>query len=266
MNAKSRDRSPLPPAPTPRWFKYFGRYCWWYLYRHFHAVRVSPVNRPDRLVVPPSLIYLNHPSWWDPITCLYAARKLLPAREHYGPMEARMLRRYGVLRKVGLFPLDTTTRAGAAEFLHVGRGLLERPRATMWVTAEGRFTDPRARPIVLASGMGHLLRKQSVGIVQPMAVEYVFWNERTPELLMRFGEPIDLSKEPAASAAEWSQRLAGRLGETMDLLAADAARRDPDKFDLLLRGSSGVGGIYDGYRRAKSWLKGQPFVAEHGAV
>ena len=255
----------LPPPPSPRWFKYFGRYCWWYLYRHFHAVRVSPANRPDRLPASPSLIYLNHPSWWDPITCLYAARKLLPAREHYGPMEARMLKRYGILRTVGLYPLEPNTRAGVAAFLRTTRGLIQRPKATVWFTAEGKFIDPRTRPVRLAPGVGHLLRGQSTGIVQPMAVEVVFWNERTPELLIRFGEPVDLAKQEPLSATAWTARLEKALEATMDALAADAMRRDPARFDLLLRGQSGVGGIYDLYRRGRAWLDGKPFVAEHGA-
>jgi hypothetical protein len=40
--------------------------------------------------------------------------------------------------------------------------------------------------------------------------------------------------------------------------------RDPALFRFLLRGGAGVGGIYDLWRRLRSWAGGQRFDAAHG--
>ena len=40
--------------------------------------------------------------------------------------------------------------------------------------------------------------------------------------------------------------------------------RDPDRFTTLLDGKTGVGGVYDVWRRTKSWARGERFDASHG--
>jgi hypothetical protein len=49
----------------------------------------------------------------------------------------------------------------------------------------------------------------------------------------------------------------------MDALAAESITRDAALFQPLLRGTSGVGGIYDAYRRTSALLRGRWFNAGH---
>jgi hypothetical protein len=96
----------------------------------------------------------------------------------------------------------------------------------------------------------------------PLALEYPFWTERLAEALCRFGEP--LRSGDGGSVANWQARLEERLALTMDALAADAIAREPGRFELVLRGRSGVGGVYDLFRRARAAARGERFEAEHG--
>jgi hypothetical protein len=96
----------------------------------------------------------------------------------------------------------------------------------------------------------------------PLALEYPFWTERLPEAMCRFGEPFEGGD--GASVASWQARLEEGLTLTMDALAADAVARDPGRFELVLRGQSGVGGIYDLFRRARAAARGERFEPEHG--
>jgi hypothetical protein len=96
----------------------------------------------------------------------------------------------------------------------------------------------------------------------PLALEYPFWTERLPEALCRFGEP--LHGGDGGSVAGWRARLEEGLTRTMDALAADTMARDPHRFELVLRGRSGVGGIYDLFRRARAAARGERFEPEHG--
>ena len=41
--------------------------------------------------------------------------------------------------------------------------------------------------------------------------------------------------------------------------------RDPAKFTTLLAGKTGVGGVYDWWRRLKAWVRGRKFDASHEA-
>jgi 1-acyl-sn-glycerol-3-phosphate acyltransferase len=249
-------------ARSPTLLTLFGWYLrFWYVPRHFGAVRVSRAGLPQVPAGKSLVIYSNHASWWDPAIYIVLGLTLLPNRVGYGPMEKRELERYGLLRRMGVFGIDPTTPRGAARFLQTCRRVLAIPSGTLWVTAEGRFTDPRTRPLMLRPGIAHLPRHVPDVVFVPLALEYSFWNESRPEALARFGSPIIFggSRDPA----EVTARLTTALTETMDALAEESIARDPTLFQSLLRGGAGVGGIYDLWRRLRAWSGGRHFDPAH---
>ena len=145
------------------------------------------------------------------------------------------------------------------------RAILATPGTSLWITAQGEFSDPRRRPVVLQPGLAHLVRDLERGLVVPLAVEYPFWNERRPEALSCFGRPIRRRATLGGqSVEELNALLARRLAETMDALAEEAATRDPARFRTLVLGRTGVGGVYDTGRRFKAWILGRRFDSAHG--
>jgi 1-acyl-sn-glycerol-3-phosphate acyltransferase len=254
------------PRISPWIVKRFATYARHYTARHFHAVRLSRAGRPPALSDAPLIVVLNHPSWWDPLVCLLLAHRCFPERSHFAPIEADALARYRVFARLGFFGIEAGTRRGAATFLAVGRAILSYPHATLWVTAEGRFTDPRQRPVRLKSGIGHLASGMEAGAVLPLALEYPFWEERCPEALARFGEVVRVETGRARSASAWTELLEQRLGAALDGLAAEACRREREAFEVLLRGRAGIGGVYDLWRRLQARLRGEQFRREHGAA
>ncbi len=259
----------------------FGWYATRYLRKHFDAVRLlgdPPANLPDAADPRALLIYLNHPSWWDPMAITLLIRRYFRRRPGYGPIDAEALERYRFMGKLGFFGIDPETRAGAERFLRVGRAVLETPGETLWVTAQGFFTDVRERPIALRPGVAHLVRKvggdaggtfgevdggSSGGVVAvPLAVEVVFWFERRPELLLAFGEPLAVGGT-GRSVEGWNDTLGGALEATMDRVAAASMRRDAAEWTTLVEGKRGVGGVYDGWRRLRAWAGGRRFNPRH---
>lgn len=267
----------LTPAPAPgqpdadvprisatalRWFRL---YILWYLSRHFHAVRVSRNGLAlASLEGWPVVVCMNHPAWWDPLLALLLSWRCFPERSHYGPIEAAAVARYGFFQKLGFYGIEPGTARGAARFLRISRAILREPHRAIWITAQGRFVDPRQRPAGLQPGLGHLARHLERCAVVPLALEYPYWEERTPEGLARFGEPVFITNGRERTAEEWTALFAARLAETQDALAAEAIRRRPEEFEIQLRGLAGVGGIYDLWRAARAWARGQRFHAEHG--
>lgn len=240
----------------------FDRYLRWYVPRHFHAVRLCREGCPSLPPGRPVIVFTNHPSWWDPAMLILLHSRMMRGRPGYGPMEAEALRRYGVLRRMGVFGIDSDSRRGAVTFLRVGQRVLSDPKGVLWVTAQGRFADPRQRPVTLRPGLAHLARLVPQALLIPLAIEYPFWNESRPEALLRFGRPIEAASlgGPVASG---TSVLEEELAATMDALARDAARRDPAPFRTLLAGGAGVGGIYDGWRHVRALLSGRRFDPAH---
>jgi len=255
----------MVPARSALACRFFGGVMARAMRRDFHAVRLARPGWPDLPAGRPVIVCLNHPSWWDPAVLIVFGTTRFADRPGYGPIDAAMLRRYPFLGRIGLFGIEPGTRHGAAEFLRTGLAILRDPAAMLWVTAEGAFTDPRLRPVRLQPGVAHLLRRAPQAVVVPLALEYPFWDERTPEALARFGAPIDGTAFMGLSVGQANARLTTELQQTMDDLAADAVSRDPARFLRLLEGRAGVGGVYDLWRRGRAWLSGRPFHAGHGA-
>lgn len=249
-------------ARSPALCRFFGSVMRRQMQRHFHAVRVAKAGPPRLPQGRAAIVYSNHPSWWDPALFIVLTTTLLRGRKGYGPMEAAQLERYRFMRRIGVFGIEPGTRRGAAAFLRTTSAILADPEAVLWVTAGGAFADPRARPVRLRPGTAHLMASLEGVVAIPLALEYPFWTERLPEALCRFGEPLHAGDD--GSVTSWQARLEEGLTLTMDALAADVMARDPARFETVLRGRSGVGGIYDLFRRARAAVRGERFEPEHG--
>ena len=174
-----------------------------------------------------------------------------------------MLKRYGIFAKLGAFPVTLDSRRGGAEFLSASRAIMAQPDAVLWITAQGRFADARARPLALRPGVAHLAEVAPEALFVPLALDYAFWDERGPEAFCAFGEPIpgrDLARLPRAERLPF---LEAALTRTLDALADEVIARDPGRFDALIEGRRGIGGLYDGWRRLTAWLAGKSFDPAH---
>ena len=155
--------------------------------------------------------------------------------------------------------------------MDASRAILRRDHATLWITAQGEFSDVRKRPVILRSGVGRLAGEMSSGQIIPIAIEYPFWKDSKPEVLIRFGKPLGVPLPLGVSAAgwlhgsarEWTSLIADALQASQDTLAAESQTRDPARFETLVLGRSGVGGIYDFGRRIRAWMRGDDFFSEH---
>ena len=255
-----------PPLPTrsPRLVAWFTRYCQWYVGRHFHSVRLAGEGAPLLDPAQPLVVYVNHASWWDPLLCLFASNRFFPGRAGFAPIDAAMLERYRFFAKLGFFGVEQQSTRGAARFLRTAEAILRQPNTALWLTPEGRFTDTRQRPVRFKPGLGHLAARLTRGTFVPLALELTFWEERTPEALLLFGQPVEIVPGEARTADAWTALLERRLEAALDALGGLAQQREPAAFTPLLRGGAGVGGVYDLWRRGRAWLRGETFDPSHG--
>lgn len=243
--------------------KGFRRYVRRFVRRHFNAVRVSGWEPLRELPAGPIVCFANHPGWWDPMTAVLMTDLMFPGHNFTAPMDAEALRSYPVLERLGFFPVQRETSGGVRDFLRTSRELLKSPNTILWMTPTGQFHDAR-QAVPFLSGLSYLLDNNFHGTAIPMAIEYTFWNERSPELLLRFGPPVsrtDLSQDRAARNIE----LERALSTTQSTLAELAIARDPDGFTTMALGRAGIGGVYDYWRRIHAKIQGRQFQERHSA-
>ncbi len=231
-----------------------------YFRREFHAVRINGADRVRHLTGP-VIVYANHSSWWDPMICFLLGAELMPERRHFAPMDAAALDRYRILKRIGVFPVDLASPRGAVQFLRTGEAALRSPGGTVWITPQGRFADARERPLVFKPGLAALAGRLEECAVVPLAIEYTFWNERKPEVLMQIGEPEIVHH---GETEDLESRLQRALESAMEQLRTSALQRDPVAFDrVLVHGSAGTGGFYAFGQRVRALMTRQRYQAEH---
>lgn len=246
------------PSISPWLLKAFTGYTGYYIRRHFQGLHLLNPSKAQGLDGWPLLVCLNHPSWWDPLIALYLSDLFFPSREHRGPIATEGLAKFQFFEKLGLFGINPHTREGAADFLRIGRAVLNRPDGALWVTAQGRFTDVRVRPVELQAGVAHLVRSPSKVVVLPLALEYSFWLDRKPEAFACVGDPIFIEEGARRRAQEWRQVFSRSLEETQSDLSKHVESRNTEVFETMFRGRSGVGGVYDLWQALKSIAGARP--------
>jgi len=268
--------SPRVSTAAIRWFARYNRH---YLARHFAGVRVAGLEALTPALVDdaaPLVVYMNHAAWWDPLVGTLLATGPLAARRHRAVIDVRALERYALLERLGFVGLDRQGADGARSLLRLVDTLCGVKRSTLWLTPQGRFTDPRTRPIELERGLGHIARRLPGARFLPVAIEYPMGGERLPEVRVRIGEPESPGSlagtaqgspeaaAPAASAADLTARFAARLTTLSDRLADDVMHDRQADYVTVLSGRHGVGAVYDLGRRIRARITGRAFDSRHG--
>jgi 1-acyl-sn-glycerol-3-phosphate acyltransferase len=238
------------------WFRRFFR-------KHMRALRIARWGTPEDCGPRPLVVFANHPGWWDGVAFVLLSRTLFPPRRMYVPMDRAALGRYPFMRHLGVFGVEAGTRRGAVTFLRIARQVLSGPDRMLWINAPGRFSDVRERPVPIAAGLTRLPEVAPDAVFLPLALDYPFWTERKAEMLCAFGPPIEGAALAALDRDARADALAAALGATMDRLAADAITRDPARFNTLLRGREGMGGLFPLWRRAVAASRFERYDPRH---
>jgi 1-acyl-sn-glycerol-3-phosphate acyltransferase len=258
----------VTPPPLPRrWEWLIGWFRWYvrrFLRKNFHAVRLANGSAAWPADRKPVVVVLNHPAWWDPLLATLLVDLAPDAAVHYAAIDAEAVQKYRVFESLGFFGVDTKSLRGAAQFLRTSEAILAAPNGVLWLTVQGRFADVRQRPLAIQPGVGHLAARLPDAVILPIALEYPFWDERTPEALVRLGRPLATADAPGRTPKEWTAAIEVSLTDTLTALNADAVTRDPARFTPLIDGTVGVGGLYDGWRRFTALARGRKFDPSHG--
>lgn len=252
------------PAAKNRWVEaWFRGYTRRYLRRSFHrAMLLGEIPEKPR---GPVLICSNHSSWWDLLAAYWLGSDVL-GWDGYAPMDERQLRRYGILRRLGIFGVDREHLRGSREFLDYSLSLLRERDRALWITAQGAMVSNDVRPVRLYSGIAHLARALGECQVMTVAIDYEFWDEKTPELFVALGPLMPITAGEDFSTRGFLEALEDRLELLMDELDHVRRQRDPSLFHVALSSHPATSPVYDTGRRLAAALKGESLDLRHGAL
>lgn len=234
--------------------------------RAFESMAVEDAAYRQHIIASdvPVIIYANHASWWDPILAVLLHEHLFSkTRGFFAPIDAEALKNYDVLRKLGFYPISLDSFAGAADFLRASKAILNNKRSAIWLTPEGQFADVRKRDLPLMPGLAHLFGSVERVVAIPLAIEYVFWNEAKPYMLMRLDTPIDSADMKGLNKAAIQELLFERLRDNQRKLETLVIQRSLQPFKQVQRSAAGPKSVYDFARALKSILSRKPVRLRH---
>jgi 1-acyl-sn-glycerol-3-phosphate acyltransferase len=244
--------------------RFFDRYVVHYVRRRFARMRLW--GDPALVQVPrdlPLLFVLSHASWWDVLVGYHLARSLVRV-ESYAPMDELQLRRYRILTRLGVYPVDRFSAGGTRAFLRYTIGLLSGPRA-VWLTPQGEIASNWRRPVRFQTGVGHLVRRLPEVAVVPVAIHYEFLEEPRPEIFVKFGPPRIFRGVPAP-ASQITCALERDLERELDAVQSALLEHDVRPFSVLLEGAASTSVVYDRVRELRAWVTGRRDPMRHGDV
>ncbi len=244
-------------------------FCWYarrMIRRSFHvfAVDLSTFDYASLEKNVPLVISSNHPGWWDPIIGMLLCQDHFQDRVFYAPIDAEALKKYRIFQKLGYFGIEANSRQGASDFIDQAAHVLKSGTGSLWITPEGRFTDVRDHAQPLMPGLAHLATKTPRLHCVPLAIEYVFSEERLPLLLCKLGSAIADSSDAKSTKSEWQARFTEQLRSTQQSLAESVITRRWESFDVVVRSQHRPTGLYDWVRWSMMRATGRKPSLHHG--
>lgn len=200
----------------------------------------------------PTLVYSNHPSWWDGYIAFFLSDERW-RNTSYLMMEEPQLRRYGFFRYCGVFSVDRhDAREGLRSVRYAADLIRQRPRRCLWIFPQGEITPNDARPLVLFRGATHIAKLAAPVRCVPMALRFEFLEQQRPEVLIRFGAAHTV--EAGADARTLHHEMETRLTAAVDRLRDDVIDGSVAAYHTALQGRDSVNVRWDKVR-ARLWKK-----------
>lgn len=186
---------------------------------------VSPSFREKLRQAPRTVLYANHPSFWDPLVLALVTEALWPDRPVISPIDDKALRNHPYFRGLGFFGLRKDSVAGLRAFVRTATLLWSRSHPScLALTPEGQFSPGQQRPLRLRRGLALALwRNRGAGLVLvPVAMQHQRHNLRRGQARIVIGEPFALEEMTAATLADLHETLRVALEATIDRLQSPA--------------------------------------------
>ncbi len=193
----------------------------------------------------PTLVYSNHPSWWDGYVAYLLSREIWRS-EGYLMMEEAQLRRYGFFRYCGAFSVDRHDPREGMRAVQYAALLLRGSRRVVWIFPQGEIVPSDRRPLVTFSGAAHIARRAAPVRCLPAALRFEFGGEQRPEALIRLGEPHVV--ESGANAKALRRDMDQRLLTEMDALREDFLSGATTTYRTILQGRESINVVWDRVR------------------
>ncbi len=192
---RGKDEKFKPAKTNKFWLTVASLFFFNMLQNRFYAFRYNSVeNYHARDEKYPTIMYAPHCNWWDGIVLYNIAHRICHKEIRIMVEE---LNRFPILRRAGAYSVCKKSPQSAMKALKYSVDLLNDLRNILFIFPQGIIRPPHFRPIEFQTGLAYIaqnaVKKYGKVNLIPISLDYCFLRDNRPEVLVKFGECIQLT-------------------------------------------------------------------------
>lgn len=229
------------PAKTSKfWLWVASMFFFNMLQNRFYAFRYrGEENYFDGGTDVPTILFAPHSNWWDGIVFYNTTHRIFHKEIR---LMVEELNRFPLLRRGGAYSVNKKSAQSAMKALQYSVDVVGDIRNMLCIFPQGIIRPPHYRPIEFQTGLAYIAenavkRYGKVNLI-PMAVDYCFFRDNRPEVIVEFGKRIELrqgNELDKLSRKELTHYLERALQETCDNQFKEISQGDITKYKILFK-------------------------------
>ena len=187
----------------------------------------------------PTILFAPHCNWWDGIVLYNTTHRIFHKEIR---LMVEELNRFPLLRRGGAYSVNKKSPQSAMKALKYSVDVVGDLRNMLCIFPQGIIRPPHFRPIEFQTGLAYIaenaLKKYGKVNLIPMAVDYAFFRDNRPEVIVEFGKRIELrqgNEFDNMSRIELTHYLEKALTETCDSQFKEISQGDITKYKILFK-------------------------------
>ena len=187
----------------------------------------------------PTILFAPHCNWWDGIVLYNTTHRIFHKEIR---LMVEELNRFPLLRRGGAYSVNKKSPQSAMKALQYSVDVVGDLRNMLCIFPQGIIRPPHFRPIEFQTGLAYIaenaVKKYGKVNLIPMAVDYAFFRDNRPEVIVEFGKRIELRKGnelDKMTRRELTHYLEKALTETCDNQFKEMSQGDISKYNILFK-------------------------------
>ena len=187
----------------------------------------------------PTILFAPHCNWWDGIVLYNTTHRIFHKEIR---LMVEELNRFPLLRRGGAYSVNKKSPQSAMKALKYSVDVVGDLRNILCIFPQGIIRPPHYRPIEFQTGLAYIaenaVKKYGKVNLIPMAIDYAFFRDNRPEVVVDFGNRIELRKDNEfgkMTRKELTHYLENALAETCDTQFKEISQGDVTKYNILFK-------------------------------
>lgn len=184
----------------------------------------------------PTILFAPHCNWWDGIVFYNITHRIFHKEIRIMIEE---LNRFPILNHGGGYSVNKSSSQSVMQALKYSVDVVGDNRNLLCIFPQGIIRPPHYRPIEFQTGLAYIAQNavKKYGRVNliPVAIDYTFFRDNRPEVVVDFGKCIKLDQTNQLDKKELTHMLEQALTQTCDAQFMEISQGDVSNYTILFK-------------------------------